>query len=495
MSTRPIRFLHRGQVVEVSDAAPTRTVLEWLREDAHCTGTKEGCAEGDCGACTVVLGELTADGSLRLRPVNACIQFLPALDGLALFAVEDVASADGALHPVQQCMVAQHGSQCGFCTPGFVMSLWAGYENHQQAGQVPSRQQLADELSGNLCRCTGYRPILDAAQAAYALPPVRLDRGPVLAALRTLQADPPLHYQPPGHAPFHAPRTLDELAALRQAQPQARLLAGGTDIGLWVTKQFKDLGELISISKVAELHAVVTGNTHIHIGAAVSLEAAWQALADEWPSLRDVWLRFASLPIRHAGTLGGNVANGSPIGDAAPVLIALGAAIVLRRGARIRRLALEDFYVDYMKNRLDAGEFVQGLEVPRRGARAQPLRVYKISKRFDCDISAVCAALTLELQGDVVIEARIVYGGMAATVRRAPQAEAALVGQRWNEATLQAAMAALARDYTPLSDMRASAGYRLQVAQNLLRRFWLETRPDDPLREAEVSVFAREVRP
>jgi xanthine dehydrogenase small subunit len=495
---RPVRFFHRGAVVEVSDAAPTRTVLEWLREDARCTGTKEGCAEGDCGACTVVLGERDAQGQLQLRPVNACIQFLPTLDGRALFTVEDLAPlaqscGAGALHPVQQAMVDCHGSQCGFCTPGFVMSLWAGYEQRLGRGAVPTRQEAADELSGNLCRCTGYRPILDAALAAYAAPRAPLAREPVLAALAQLAQDPPLHFEA-GGVHFHAPRALADFAALRLAKPQARVLAGSTDVGLWVTKQFRDLGDILYIGRVAELQAVHTTGTHIEIGAGATLQAAWAALAAEWPSLRDVWLRFAGLPVRLSGTMGGNVANGSPIGDAAPVLIALGAAIVLRQGERVREMPLEDFYVDYMKNRLEPGEFVQALRVPR-AVPGQVVRVYKISKRFDCDISAVCAAYSLELDGGAVQQARIAHGGMAGTVRRAPQAEAALQGQPWaaaGEAALQAAMAALAQDYTPLSDMRASAAYRLQVAQNLLRRCWLETRADAPLPEAAVNVFARE---
>jgi xanthine dehydrogenase small subunit len=491
MNTRPVRFLHRGVVVEVAHAAPTRTVLEWLREDARCPGTKEGCAEGDCGACTVVLGELDGDGALQLRPVNACIQFLPTLDGKALFTVEDVAAADGTLHPVQQAMVDCHGSQCGFCTPGFVMSLWAGYQARAAGGVPPGRQQLADELSGNLCRCTGYRPILDAAQRAYAAAPVRLHRAPVVAALQALQGAPALHYRPAGHAAFHAPRTLDELAALREQRPDARLLAGSTDMGLWVTKQLRELGELIHVGGVDELKTIEKRPDLIRIGAGASLEAAWQALVAEWPTLRELWLRFAGLPVRLAGTMGGNVANGSPIGDSAPVLIALGTNIVLRRGAVERRMALEDFYVGYMKNRLEPGEFVCALEVPR-ARPGQAVRAYKISKRYDCDISAVCAALALQLRGGVVDDVRIAFGGMAATVQRAPRAEAALRGQPWTAATLQAAMAALVQDYTPLSDLRASAGYRMQVAQNLLRRCWLETRPEAPLPTAAVSVWAGE---
>ena len=491
MNTRPIRFFHRGAVVEVSDAAPTRTVLEWLREDAHCTGTKEGCAEGDCGACTVVIGRLDAQGALELQPVNSCIQFLPTLDGKALFSVEDLkapAAKGGALHPAQQALVDCHGSQCGFCTPGFVMSLWACGERHGQAATRATRQELADDLSGNLCRCTGYRPILDAGERMFDLPAAPLDRAPVEHALRALLEDAPLHYG----TGFYAPRTLTEFAALRQAQPDARVLAGSTDMGLWVTKQFRDLPKLISINEVAELRRIEERDGALHIGAAASLEEAWKALAQRWPHLRELWLRFASLPIRTAGTMGGNVSNGSPIGDCAPALIALDARIVLRCGERLRTMLLADFYVGYMKNLLDAGEFVQGLEVPLpRPGRV--VRGYKISKRFDCDISAVCAVMAITLDGERVHDVRLVYGGMAAIVKRASATEAALLGQVWDETTLRRAIASVSGDFTPLTDMRAGAAYRLQVAQNLLRRFWLETRPHDALPASAVSVWFRRV--
>ena len=488
MSSRPIRFFHRGAIVEVGDAAPTRTVLDWLREDARCTGTKEGCAEGDCGACTVVVGEAAGD-ALRLRPVNACIRFLPTLDGKALFTVEDLqglAAGNAPLHPVQQSMVDCHGSQCGFCTPGFVMTMWATYEQHLGSGSRPTRQQLTDDLAGNLCRCTGYRPILDAGERMFDAPAAPLDTQPVLAALRTLAADPPLNYRDR----FHAPRTLADFAALRAALPDARLLAGATDIGLWVTKQFRDLGTLIYIGEVAELRAITERDGRLVIGAAASLEDAWRALVARWPQLEELWLRFAGPPVRHAGTMGGNIANGSPIGDAAPVLIALDAGLVLRRGAQERRLPLNDFYVDYMKNRLEPGEFVQAIEVPlpRAGER---VRAYKIAKRFDCDISAVCAGFAISLDGDTVRAARLAFGGMAAVVRRAAGAERAIVGQPWSEATLQDAVAALAQDFEPLSDMRASAAYRCRMAGNLLRRFWLETRGTDPLPASALSVWHR----
>jgi xanthine dehydrogenase small subunit len=497
MQHRPIRFFHQGAVVEVSGAAPTRTVLDWLREDARCTGTKEGCNEGDCGACTVVIGEAAAPGDpaavrgLSLRTVNACIQFLPTLDGKALFTVEDLkVMAAEKLHPVQEAMVECHGSQCGFCTPGFVMSLWSAYEHHQACASQPTRQQLADELSGNLCRCTGYRPILDAGQRMFDLPTVALDTAPVLAALKGFEASESFGYSPTTSADrFYAPKTLAELATLREANPKAQLLAGSTDVGLWVNKQFRALGDILYVGEVEELKRVAEQNGELYIGAGASLEAAWSALAQRFPSLTDVWLRFASPPIRNAGTMGGNVANGSPIGDSPPILMALDALIELRKGERVRRMPLSEFYIDYMKNHLEPGEFVQGLAVPMAVVSRQ-VRGYKISKRFDCDISALCAGLSIELDAGIVKTVRLAFGGMAATVKRGALAEAALVGQPWTQATVNAAKAALAQDFKPLSDMRASAAYRLQVAQNLLQRFWLETRTENPLPSTATSVFS-----
>jgi xanthine dehydrogenase small subunit len=524
MNTRPIRFFHRGQVVEVDGVAPTKSVLDWLRDDAHCTGTKEGCNEGDCGACTVVIGEpagraqavgtasaaATVVRGLSLRAVNACIQFLPTLDGKALFTVEDlpelarphVVNGAAPLHPVQQAMVECHGSQCGFCTPGFVMSLWSTYERHHERGSCASRQQLADDLSGNLCRCTGYRPILDAGERMFELPRVWLDTAPVLQALASIASDETFSYAavhssaprengvPAPLHHYHAPRTLDALATLIEQHPQARVLAGSTDIGLWVNKMFRELPELIYVGDVDELRRIqTTGDGALSIGAAASLEDAWSALVKRHPALQDMWLRFASVPIRNAGTMGGNVANGSPIGDSAPMLIALDALIVLRKGTRVRRMPLADFYVDYMKNRLEAGEFVQAIEVPAPPGGLQ-MRGYKISKRFDCDISALCAGFSIALDGETVRHVRLAFGGMAAIVKRAAHAETAIAGRPWTEATVRAAQHALDSDFTPLTDLRASREYRLQVARNLLQRLWLETRANHPLDATQTNVWA-----
>jgi xanthine dehydrogenase small subunit len=497
----PIHFVHRGRLVEVSGVAPTRTVLQWLREDARCPGTKEGCAEGDCGACTVIVGEPRGDGTLQLETVNACIRFLPTLHGKALFTVEDVSAAartttPDALHPVQQALVQSHGSQCGFCTPGFVMSLTACYERHLEAGTRPTRQELADEIAGNLCRCTGYRPILDAGERMFGAAPVRLRVREAAAALREVPRTDftctgPSAAEAERADAFHAPRSLASLAALRLAKPQARLLAGATDIGLWVNKQFRDVGELIYVGDVAQLRRIELDGDTLRIGAGASLEDAWGALAARAPALTEAWLRFASPPIRHAGTMGGNVANGSPIGDSAPVLIALDAQLLLRRGERTRRVALQDFYVDYMVNRLEPGEFVQAIEVPL-SAFTPTLRAYKISKRFDSDISAVFATCRVAHDGDRVRDARIVFGGMAAIVKRANAVEQAMLGQPWTEATIERATQALAVDFKPLTDLRASAAYRLAVAGGLLRRYWLETRLHNALPARELSVWARD---
>jgi xanthine dehydrogenase small subunit len=427
--------------------------------------------------------------------VNSCIQFTPTLDGKALFTVEDLQQAGGALHPVQQALVECHGSQCGFCTPGFAMSLWGMYLKQDGQG-CPSRREIDDTLSGNLCRCTGYRPIIDAARRMGELPRVDFDREALAATLRGLQREAGAVFSfrsSFGDQTFHAPRTIDELAAARAAHPQAVLLAGSTDVGLWVTKQMRELTDIIWLGHVAELKTVAELEGVLEIGAGVTLNDAYAAACRHHPELGEMWQRFASLPIRNAGTLGGNVANGSPIGDSMPWLIALGASVVLRGQAGERELALEDFYLGYQQKDLQPGEFVRALRIPHARAGVA-FRTYKLAKRFDQDISAVCAAfafdLGTELEEGVVRAARIAFGGMAATPKRAARAEAALQGRRWDEAALLDAIAALAQDYAPLSDMRASSAYRLQAAQNLLRRYWFETRPENPLPADALNVFA-----
>jgi len=466
-----VRFILDGRVRELARVDPTMTVLQWLRGPERRCGTKEGCAEGDCGACTVVLGDLHR-GRVRLRPVNACILFVPALDGKALFTVESLRDAGGELHPVQRAMVECHGSQCGFCTPGFVMSLYALYESEP----APSRQRIDDALAGNLCRCTGYRPIVAAARRAYELGQRAPDADAaeeLAALLRSIARQDALELQGGGRR-FFAPRTADALAELRERHPEARLVAGGTDVGLWVTKQHLELDTLISVSEVAELAVVSVGDMHLEIGAAATYADVHAVLAAQHPDLGELVRRIGSVQIRNVGTLGGNVANASPIGDTLPALMALDASVVLRSGRQRRELPLDAFFVGYRKTALRPGEFLERIRVPVR-APHRHFRTYKVSKRFDQDVSAVCGAFSLELEHGLVRDVRLCYGGMAPTPVRARSCEAALLGRAWSDATLDAALPALDAELSPISDMRASAAYRRLVARNLLVKFYLET--------------------
>ena len=469
-AVKNIRFIRKGEVVNLGNVPPGRTVLELLREDLGCTGTKEGCGEGDCGACTVVLGQIE-NGALRLRAVNSCIRLAHSIDGMALWTVEDLAAPDGALHPAQQAMVQCHASQCGFCTPGFVMSLFSMYQNHVSRGEPITRALAKEELSGNLCRCTGYRPILDAAQQMASLPPMPLDENTLLSKLELLaQAG---YAQEPDSA-YKLPYTLAELLRLRAAHPAAQLVAGCTDVGLWVTKQHRHLDEVIDLTQVAELRQMQDLPDHFFIGAAVTLADAFTALVSDRPQLHHFASRFAGLPVRNSGTLGGNIANGSPIGDSMPLLIALGARIVLMSGRGQREMPLENLYTGYRQNVMAADEVLAFVRVPK-AAPDETMKIYKISKRYDDDISAVCLAVKLQIEQGVVACASIGAGGVAATPARALQTEVALTGQPWTLATVRQAMAVLRAEFSPISDMRASSAYRSEVLGNLLERYWLES--------------------
>jgi xanthine dehydrogenase small subunit len=481
-----VRFVLDDEVVELSDVPPTMTVLEYLRDVRGRTGTKEGCAEGDCGACTVVLGEL-AGSRIDYRAVNSCIRFLATIDGKELISVESLRQTTrDSLHPVQQALVDEHASQCGFCTPGFVMSLFALYLNNPS----PTRDDVVTALSGNLCRCTGYRPIIDAGCSMSSNPqPAQWSRDDAQSAarlqrLRDLQSDAALAC--PG---FSAPTSLDDLAGILAAQPESLLLAGGTDVGLWVTKQLRDLPPIVYIGAVPELKEMGVIGSSLRIGAGVSLTDAWQRLLDHYPTLQELALRFASPPVCNAGTLCGNIANGSPVGDSMPILLALGAEIELRRGQQTRRVALDQFYLGYQRKDLQPGEFVVAVWVPLmpRGAH---IASYKVSKRFDQDIAAVCAGFMVELDGDRVASARLGFGGMSAVPARAKKAEAALLGMQWSAETTEAAVAALREDFQPLSDLRASKEYRWLAAGQLLRRFYRESQGDRTLSLQTLSPVA-----
>jgi xanthine dehydrogenase small subunit len=443
-----IRFLLDGETIEVTDAEPTATLLDFLRYRLRRTGTKEGCAEGDCGACTVLVGDLRGD-AIAWRAVNACILFLPMLDGKALKTVESL----GGAHPVQREMIERHGSQCGYCTPGFVMSLYGRSIGAVGTEGVP----VGDVIAGNLCRCTGYGPILAAGEAV----PVAAEDDPAtLEALRAL------------HPAYGHPASADELADLLLADPGTRIVAGATDVGLWVTKQLRDLGPTVFIGDIADLRQIEEDDDALTLGAAVRYSEARAALARLHPDLGELVRRIGGVQVRNAGTIGGNIANGSPIGDMPPALIALGAELTLRHGAERRTLALEDFFLSYGKQDLAPGEFVESVRIPRPPPGTL-ISIVKLSKRFDSDISGVCGAFVITVDGGIVTAARVAFGGMAGIPARASGCEAALTGQPWTEATVEAAAQALGEDYQPIDDLRGSAAYRRQVAANLLRRIWV----------------------
>jgi len=467
-----LRFRFRGGDVELQHFSPRATVLDWLREDMGAKGTKEGCAEGDCGACTVVLARLRG-GRLAYEPFNACILLLGQLDGAELITIEDLA-AGAELHPLQQAMVDTHSSQCGFCTPGIVMSLFAAYHS----GEPQTYQGLCDQLAGNLCRCTGYRPILAAAlETCHGAPTDQFaasarERAAALAGL----ADDRDVFVGDEAAFFAAPASLDSLAALYARFPDATLVGGATDVGLWITKQLRDLKRAIWLGRVAGVDSIGESaeDGALLLGATLSLENAAPPLGAIHPDLKELLRRFGSKQVRASGTVGGNIANGSPIGDLAPALIALGGRVVLRKGDKTRALPLEDFFVAYGKQDREPGEFVLAVETPQLAAH-QRYRAFKVSKRFDEDISAVMLAARFDLNGREIVNVRVACGGMAATPKRAERTERALVGASlYLPETWRRAREAISEDFSPLTDMRATAAYRKTVAANLLEKTLME---------------------
>ncbi|MGL5114010.1 MAG: xanthine dehydrogenase small subunit [Beijerinckiaceae bacterium] len=495
-----ISFIFRGERRELKGFPPVRTLLDWLREDERVTGTKEGCNEGDCGACTVVLVRLEGERLVH-RPVNACITFLGMIDGAEVLTIEDL-KKDGRLHPIQQAMVDHHGSQCGFCTPGIVMALFA---LGKEEGPV-TRERINDQLAGNLCRCTGYRPIVDAAMVSLndVQPdhPDRQDEERIKALMAlddagvAVVADKSPHPEPDegsgsavyeasgasvdrlgtklGESFFAAPRDINELCSLYAAHPDATILAGATDVGLWITKQFRPIRKLIWLGRVDALKAIDDTPERLVLGAGVTHEAVLPALGAISPDLAELGRRFGSTQVRAQGTVGGNIANGSPIGDWAPAFIALGAAIELMSGLQRRTLPLEDFFIAYGKQDRQTGEIVESLTIPKP-ATGQHFRCLKISKRFDEDISALMGAFLVTVVDGVVTTARVAFGGMAATPKRAPRTEAALLGARLNErGSWEHALDALGEDYQPIGDMRASARYRAETARALLTKALIE---------------------
>jgi len=472
-----VRFLLGDELKEIRNVDPTMTVLDWLRLSERKVGTKEGCAEGDCGACTVVVGRL--DGSdLRYEAVNACIRFVATLDGCQILTVEHLKAADGTLHPVQQAMVDCHGSQCGFCTPGFVMSMFALYQNDPN----PTPTGIDDALAGNLCRCTGYTPIAAASQRMYEIADPATDRfaharAAIAEGLKALRDDETVRVGE-GNRLFYAPATLEAFADLLAEHPEARIVSGATDVGPWVTKFQRILDVVIYTGRIQGFRDITDTGDALEIGAGATYTDIQAPITALYPDFGELIRRIGAVQVRNVGTIGGNIANGSPIGDSPPALIAAGATLVLRSASGRRSMPIEDFFIGYGKQDRQRDEFVEKVILPKPAPNAR-FRAYKITKRFDQDISAVCAAFSIRLDGGTVTEARIAFGGMAAIPKRAAHAEQALIGCPWTEATVRDAMAALRSDFTPLTDWRASAGYRMTVAANLLMKMYVETTDPD----------------
>jgi len=459
-----IRFLLNGKDVVLDNPEPTMTLLDWLR-DQGLSGTKEGCNEGDCGACTVSVAALEG-GCLTHRALNACILFLAQLHGKSLRTVEGVAAPDGRLHPVQAALVKYHGSQCGFCTPGIVMSLYAAHRD--------GRQDYDDVLAGNLCRCTGYAPIIRAAEAAALEPQPDwlLDESERLAAITggdiTLDR-------------AFIPMSVDSFATYYAATPDAAIVGGATEVGLWVNKDFKFPDPMVFTHMIADMQQIEVSPEGIRIGAGVTISRLRGAMVDRFADYAEMLRRYGCVQVRNGATIGGNIANGSPIGDNPPALIALGAKITLRRGDVRREILLEDFYISYGKQDRAAGEFIESIFIP---AQPDVLACYKLSKRFDQDISALHGCFNITVEEGAVTAAFIAFGGMAAMPQRARAVEAALIGAPWNEATVTLACAAFAQDYTPIGDVRGTAEYRQRSAQNLLWRYFHES--SNPLSETRI---------
>ncbi len=465
-----IRFLLNGSETRLSEVGGSDTLLDFLRLDRRMHGTKEGCAEGDCGACTVLVGRLH-EGALRYEPVNACIRFLASCHGCHIVTIEHLRGKGGGLHPVQQAMVEQHGSQCGFCTPGFVMALYGLWMQNPD----PSVVEIETALQGNLCRCTGYEPIVKAARAAaqaggQAMDALSLERDAVSAWLKAVA--PARIEVARGDDRAILPRDAADLALVLAENPKATIVAGATDVGLWVTKMLKRISPAVFIGHLPDLKGISVTENEVTLGAGVTYSEFEPVIEEHFPQALDYWRRIAGWQVRNAGTIGGNIANGSPIGETPPLLIALGAEVVLQNTAGMRTVALEDFFIEYGKQDRQPGEFVAAIRIPRTGA--DRIAAYKVSKRQHSDITATAAAFRVVTDGQVISDARIAFGGMAGTPKRAERAEAALRGKPFSRESFEAAAEAVGEDFQPLSDWRATADYRRLVAANLIRRFWLE---------------------
>jgi len=468
MTSSTLKFVWENKIHSISNIDPNETILNYVRLNLKKTGTKEGCAEGGCGACTVVLGDLT-NNKIDYRAINSCIAFVPSLEGKQLILVEDLVSKNGALHSVQEAMVNYHGSQCGFCTPGFVMSLFAMYKNFSSY----SKENIQDSISGNLCRCTGYRPIVDAAKSLNNVN--RLDqfdknKKQIISLLKKINSENLIIQN--RNKKYFSPKNINELKKTIKDNPNSIFLSGGTDLSLNVTKGRKDINNIISLNLIKELKFIKERNGNIEVGAATSLIEFELFIKKYYPDFNAILKRYGSVQIRNVATIAGNIATASPIGDTLPLLLSLDAKVVLQKISKKTILPLNNFFVSYRKTKLKKGQFIHSIIIPI--FKKNIFKAYKISKRIDDDISSVCASFNLEINNKKIKNIKIAYGGMAPIPKRAINCEKTLINSNLSEEIFEKAKKNLEKDFSPINDTRASKGYRMEVAKNLLMKCFIE---------------------
>jgi len=468
MTSNIIKFVHEDKIIEISNPDPNETVLNYIRTKLQKTGTKEGCAEGGCGACTVVLGELK-NNDINYVAVNSCITFLPTLTGKQLILVEDLISKDNSLHPVQEAMVKYHGSQCGFCTPGFVMSLFSMFKNYSKL----KKDIIQDSIAGNLCRCTGYKPIIKAAKSLSTKNKndhFHKNKKATISQLRKIQNESIAIYRK--GKKYYAPLYVSELKKILKKNINSQLLSGGTDLSLVVTKDRKDINSIIYMNSIKELNYIKNNNEYIEVGATTPLNEFELYIKKYYPDFNKILKRYGSIQIRNVATIAGNIATASPIGDNLPLLLALDSKVVLQGIKKDKIISINDFFINYRKTKLKPGQFIHSIRIPIIAENI--FKAYKISKRFDDDISSVCAAFNLIIKNKKITNVKIAYGGMAAIPKRATYCERVLLNSSITREVIDKAKNALEKDFIPISDMRASAKYRRIVAKNLLEKCFLE---------------------
>ena len=468
MTSSVIKFIHEDQIIEIENPNPNETLLNYIRTKLKKTGTKEGCAEGGCGACTIVLGELK-NNKINYKAINSCITFLPMLQGKQLILVEDLVSKDGLLHPVQQAMVNYHGSQCGFCTPGFVMSLFSMFKNHSKFQD----NEIKESIAGNLCRCTGYQPIIKAARSLKRKNKIDhfvKNKKITISLLKKIEDENIAIYEKDKR--YFAPKYVQELKKILKKNINPHFLSGGTDLSLVVTKERKDINTLIYMNSISELNYIKNNNKYIEVGAATPLIDFESYIEKYYPDFTSILKRYGSVQIRNVATIAGNIATASPIGDTLPLLLSLDAKVVLKSIKKNKIIPLNDFFIDYRKTKLKKDQFIDSIRIPIFPKNI--FKAYKVSKRFDDDISSVCASFNIEVVNKKIKNIRIAYGGMASIPKRAKHCEKLLLHSPITEQVINKAQEFLKKDFKPISDMRASRQYRMEVAKNLLRKCFLE---------------------